>query len=114
MSDGTYAGRGECTPYARYGETVDGVAATIASMRERLAAGLDSEALQRALPAGAARNALDCAFWDIEAKRGGRRVHELAGFAGPRPLTTAYTISLGTPGAMAEAARAPAAGRCSR
>ena len=104
VSDGTYAGRGECTPYARYGETVEGVAATIESMRERLAAGLDREALQSALPAGAARNALDCALWDLEAKRGGRRVHELAGLAPPRPLTTAYTISLATPGAMAEAA----------
>jgi L-Ala-D/L-Glu epimerase len=110
VSDGTYAGRGECTPYARYGETVEGVAATIESMRERLAAGLDRDALQSSLPAGAARNALDCALWDIEVKRSGRRVHELAGLAPPRPLTTAYTISLGTPGAMAEAA-ARAGGR---
>jgi len=61
------------------------------------------------MPAGAARNALDCAFWDLEAKRAGRPVHELAGLPAPHPLITAYTISLGTPAAMAEAARAASA-----
>jgi L-alanine-DL-glutamate epimerase-like enolase superfamily enzyme len=74
-------------------------------MRNAVAAGLDRDRLQDdALPAGAARNALDCALWDLEAKRSGRRVHELAGLPAPRALTTAYTISLGTPEAMAEAA----------
>jgi L-alanine-DL-glutamate epimerase-like enolase superfamily enzyme len=110
VSDGTSVGRGECTPYARYGETAEGVAATIESMRERLAAGMDRRALQDALPAGAPRNALDCALWDLEAKRSGRRTYELAGLPAPRSLTTAYTISLGAPEAMAEAA-ARVAGR---
>jgi L-Ala-D/L-Glu epimerase len=73
-------------------------------MRPALARGLDRAALQSEMPPGAARNALDCAFWDLEAKRGGRRAYELAGLAEPKPLVTAYTISLGTPEAMAEAA----------
>jgi len=97
-------GRGECVPYARYGETVDGVVAAIEAMRAPLAAGLDRMALQAAMPAGAARNALDCALWDLEAKRSGRPVHALAGIPVPGPLVTAYTISLGAPEAMAVAA----------
>jgi L-Ala-D/L-Glu epimerase len=104
LSDGPAQGRGECVPYARYGETVEGVAATIESLRPRIAAGLDRAALQHALPAGAARNALDCAFWDLEAKAAGRRVSALAGLPDPEPRVTAYTISLGSPEAMAEAA----------
>jgi L-alanine-DL-glutamate epimerase-like enolase superfamily enzyme len=104
LSDGTHTGRGECVPYPRYGETVGGVAAAIEALRPALAAGLDRAALQTALPAGAARNALDCAFWDIEAKRAGQPVHLLAGLAAPQPLVTAYTISLGTPDDMAQAA----------
>jgi L-Ala-D/L-Glu epimerase / N-acetyl-D-glutamate racemase len=102
-SDG-HRGRGECVPYARYGETVDGVAAAIAAMAEPIAAGLDCERLQAAMPPGAARNALDCALWDLAAKRAGQPVHALLGLAAPRPLTTAYTISLATPQAMARAA----------
>jgi L-Ala-D/L-Glu epimerase len=97
-------GRGECVPYARYGESVDSVAAAIEAMRPALAAGLTRAGLQSAMPAGAARNALDCAFWDLEAKRSGRRVHELAGLPAPQPLTTAFTISLGAPTEMAAAA----------
>ena len=104
LSDGTHTGRGECVPYGRYGETVEGVAAAIEKMRPALAEGLDRAALQAALPAGAARNALDCAFWDIEAKRSGQPVHVLAGLAAPKPVVTAYTISLGTPDEMARAA----------
>jgi L-alanine-DL-glutamate epimerase-like enolase superfamily enzyme len=104
LSDGSHAGRGECVPYARYGETAERVAATIEELRPALAKGLGRSGLQRALPAGAARNALDCAFWDIEAKRAGRPAHVLAGLAPPRPLVTAYTISLGTPEEMARAA----------
>jgi L-alanine-DL-glutamate epimerase-like enolase superfamily enzyme len=91
-------------PYGRYGEEIAGVVAAIEAMRARLAGGLDRTALQRAMPAGAARNALDCAFWDLAAKAGGRPVHELAGLPPPRTLVTAYTISLDTPDAMAEAA----------
>ncbi len=110
LGDGKARGRGECVPYARYGESVDSVVAAIEAMRPALAAGLTREALQEAMPAGAARNALDCAHWDLEAKRSGRRAYELAGLATPGPLTTALTISLGTPDDMAKAARS-AAGR---
>ena len=102
-------GRGECVPYARYGESVESVTAALEAMRPRLAAGLDRLALQRAMPPGAARNALDCAFWDFEAKSTGRPVHELAGLPTPQPLTTAFTISLATPEVMAEAATKAAA-----
>jgi L-alanine-DL-glutamate epimerase-like enolase superfamily enzyme len=104
LADGVHRGRGECVPYARYGESVDSVAAAITAMRPRLAAGLTRAGLQSSMPPGAARNALDCAFWDLEAKRARRPVHELAGLPAPHPLTTAYTISLDRPQTMAEAA----------
>jgi L-alanine-DL-glutamate epimerase-like enolase superfamily enzyme len=104
VSDGLHRGRGECVPYKRYGETVDGVADAIARLAPQVAAGLDRADLQAALPAGAARNALDCALWDFAAKRSGRPVHELAGLAAPGPRVTAYTISLAAPDAMAAAA----------
>jgi L-Ala-D/L-Glu epimerase len=104
ISDGAATGRGECVPYARYGETVESVLAAIEALKDALAAGLDRRALQAALPAGAARNAVDCALWDLEAKRTGRRAWELAGLPAPEPVNTAYTISLDTPAAMAEAA----------
>ena len=97
-------------PYARYDETVAGVMAALGAIGNKLAFGLDRKALQNAMPPGAARNALDCAFWDLEAKRAGKPAHELAGLPPPRPLTTAYTISLGTPEVMAKAAQA-ASGR---
>lgn len=104
LSDGTHRGRGESVPYRRYGETADGIVAAIEAMRPTLRHGLDRAALQHAMRPGAARNALDCAYWDVNAKAAGRRAHELAGLAPPGPLTTAYTISLSTPAAMAEAA----------
>ncbi|MEA2987413.1 MAG: L-Ala-D/L-Glu epimerase [Alphaproteobacteria bacterium] len=110
LSDGRCRGRGECVPYARYGETVQGIADAINAMGAELARGLDRGALQQAMPPGAARNALDCAFWDLAAKRAGRPVHELAGLPPPKPLVTAFTISLGTPQEMAAQA-AKAAGR---
>jgi L-alanine-DL-glutamate epimerase-like enolase superfamily enzyme len=110
LAAGTFKGRGECTPYARYGESADSVAQALLDMREAVAAGLTRPALQAAMPAGAARNALDCAFWDLEAKTAGRSVWQLAGMPSPHPLTTAYTISLGAPEAMAQACKA-AAGR---
>jgi L-Ala-D/L-Glu epimerase len=103
-------GRGEGVPYARYGETVEGVAAAIEAMGAALARGLDRAGLQAAMRPGAARNALDCALWDAAAKRAGEPVHALAGLPPPRPVTTAYTISLGAPDEMAAAA-ARAAGR---
>lgn len=110
LGAGKARGRGECVPYARYGETVESVAAAIEALRPQVEAGLTREALQAAMPPGAARNALDCAYWDLEAKLSGRTAAELAGLPPPRPVTTAYTISIGTPEAMAEAA-AKAAGR---
>jgi L-Ala-D/L-Glu epimerase len=93
-------GRGECVPYARYGETLDSVAEAI----EALPGDITREGLQEALPAGAARNAVDCALWDWEAKRAGRSVHALAELPAPGPVTTAYTLSLDTPEAMRAAA----------
>ena len=78
LSDGVHIGRGECVPYARYGETVVAVTAAIEAMTHELRRGLDRAGLQTAMSAGAARNALDCAFWDLAAKCSGRPVHELA------------------------------------
>src|SRR5438067_4709912 len=92
LSDGAHRGRGECVPYARYGESVAGVVAALEAVAAAIARGLDRVALQSAMPAGAARNALDCAFWDFSAKRAGRPVHALLGLAAPKPVTTAYTI----------------------
>ncbi|WP_209425515.1 N-acetyl-D-Glu racemase DgcA [Pararhodobacter sp. SW119] len=100
VARGGVTGRGECVPYARYGETVESVAAQI----EALPADIDRAALQAALPAGAARNAVDCALWDLEAKAAGRRVWELAGLAAPGPMVTAFTLSLDTPEKMRAAA----------
>ncbi len=97
-------GRGECVPYARYGETVDGVIERIESLSAQIARGLDRVGLQKKLPAGAARNALDCAFWDLEAKRAGHRVWQLLGLSPPKPVLTAYTLSLDTAEAMGRAA----------
>lgn len=96
-------GRGECVPYARYGENLETVSARIAGLPE----GITRAALQTALPPGAARNAVDCALWDLEAKRSGRPVWQMAGLATPQPLVTAYTLSLDEPDRMrAAAARA--------
>jgi L-Ala-D/L-Glu epimerase len=104
LSDGTHRGRGEAVPYARYGETPDGIVATIETLRPVIRQGLDRAALQRALGPGAARNALDCAYWDVNAKQASRRAYELAGIRKPAPLTTAYTISLAAAPDMAAAA----------
>ncbi len=108
LSDGRHAGRGECVPYARYGETAPGVVAAIEAMGPAIAAGLDRVALQAAMPPGAARNALDCAFWDLEARREGVRVWELAGLPRPVPIPTCLTLSIDTPDAMRAAAAANA------
>lgn len=74
-------GRGECVPYGRYGESVASVTAAIEALRPQIAAGLTRKALQDAMPPGAARNALDCVLWDLEAKRAGKPVHEKIGRA---------------------------------
>ena len=111
LRDGDAVGRGECVPYPRYGESVAGVMAAIEQVAGRVAEGLDRAGLEARLPAGAARNALDCALWDLEAKRRGRPVHALAELPPPVPVVTAFTISLDAPDAMAaraaEAARYP-------
>src|SRR5262252_7573706 len=106
LTDGPFTGRGECTPYPRYGETVPDVAAAISRLADDIGRGLDRVALQSVLPAGAARNALDCAFIDLEAKRTNRPAHELLGVAPARPRLTAYTISFGPAEEMAQAAAA--------
>lgn len=99
---GGVTGQGECVPYARYGESLDSVTAEI----EALPQDITRAALQDALEPGAARNALDCALWDLEAKQAGRRVWDLAGLPEPGPAVTAYTLSLDTPEKMeASAAR---------
>lgn len=97
-------GRGECVPYGRYGETVASVLAQIASLPQ----GITRTALQSALPPGAARNAVDCALWDWEAKRAGVPVWSLAGLEVPQPVQTAFTLSLDSPEAMRAKAQANA------
>ncbi|MGJ0510386.1 MAG: N-acetyl-D-Glu racemase DgcA [Methylocystis sp.] len=104
LRDGDAQGRGECVPYARYGESVESVTAAIEGVRSALESGADRVALQRLLPAGAARNAVDCAMWDLEAKKSGRRAWLAAGFSRLTPLVTAYTLSVGTPDEMRAAA----------
>ncbi|WP_093991416.1 N-acetyl-D-Glu racemase DgcA [Flavimaricola marinus] len=94
-------GWGECVPYARYGESLESVTAQISGLPE----GIGRAELQEALPAGAARNAVDCALWDLEAKQAGRRVWQLAGLSAPGPEVTAYTLSLDSPEAMEAQAR---------
>jgi L-alanine-DL-glutamate epimerase-like enolase superfamily enzyme len=110
VSRGGHTGRGECVPYSRYGETPEATLAALEAMREPLSRGLDRQALQAAMPPGAARNALDCALLDLEAKTRGKRAWDLLGRPAPKPCITAYTISLGTPEVMA-AATAKAAHR---
>ena len=110
VRDGSLQGRGECVPYARYGETPDGVAEAVAAMAGAIERGLTRQDLQAALPAGAARNALDCALWDLDAKRTGVLAHVAAGIDRLVPVTTAYTISLGEVAEM-EAAAGQAAAR---
>jgi L-alanine-DL-glutamate epimerase-like enolase superfamily enzyme len=107
VRDGPHVGRGECVPYPRYGESVDGVMAQISALDDAVAKGLDRRVLADRLPPGAARNAIDCAIWDLEAKRAGVPAWKLAGVSAPRPVVTAFTISLGTPDTMgAKAAEA--------
>lgn len=104
ITDGHHTGRGECVPYARYGESINQVTQQIEALGGRIAQGMTRAQLQDACPPGAARNALDCALWDLEAKLAGRPVWELAGLAAPQSCVTAYTLSLDTPAAMGAAA----------
>ena len=105
IEEGVSSGRGECVPYARYGETVDGVAEQIEALADAISLRATRQDLLTFLPPGAARNALDCALWDLEAKLAGERVWTLAGLPEPRGVITAYTLSLDTPEAMEAAAR---------
>jgi len=109
ISQGPVTGRGECVPYARYSESVEGVALAIESVRDAIERGAGRAELSRLLPPGAARNAIDCALWDLDAKLAGSRVQAQLSKAEPAPLTTAYTLSLGTPDEMLAAARAASA-----
>jgi L-alanine-DL-glutamate epimerase-like enolase superfamily enzyme len=108
ITDGPHTGRGEGTPYTRYGETVDSVLAEIEEARGFIEAGRERGKLQAKMRPGAARNAVDCALWDLEAKRTGRRAYQIAGRERLDPVKTAFTISLGPPEIMAEQAAANA------
>ena len=104
ISQGGHVGRGECVPYPRYGETPEATQEALLATQEALARGLNRSALQILMRPCAARNALDCALIDLEAKTAGRRAWDLLGRSAPRACITAYTISLGSPEAMAAAA----------
>ena len=108
LTEAGATGRGEAVPYPRYGEAVEGCLAALETVRPAMEAGADRAALQALLPAGAARNALDCALWDLEAKRVGERAWRLAGLARLDPVKTCYTLSLAPAAEMAGAARANA------
>ena len=108
VTHGEASGRGECVPYPRYNETPEATLAAILGIRDAIVSGfggrgLDRQALQAAMPPSAARNALDCALLDLEAKQSGLRVWDRLGRTPPRPCVTAFTISLGSPETMAAA-----------
>lgn len=105
IGEGEVAGRGEAVPYSRYGESVESALAAIESVRALIEQGMDREALLGALPAGAARNAVDCALWDLEARLSGHDVAKMIGGAPLTPVATALTIGIDTPAVMADAAR---------
>ena len=104
IEEGGVSGRGEGVPYPRYGESIDGTLASIEEVRAAVESGAGREALLSLLPAGAARNAVDCALWDLEARQAGRTVADLIGAAAPEPIPSALTIVIDTPEAMAPAA----------
>jgi L-Ala-D/L-Glu epimerase / N-acetyl-D-glutamate racemase len=106
VTEGPHTGRGEATPITRYKQSPASVVAQIESVKNDKS--LDRKKLQLLLPAGSARNALDCALWDLEAKISGKRVWELANIPMVSKITTAFTISLDTPEKMAVTARANA------
>ena len=93
-------GMGECFPYKRYDETLDSVAAQIESLAGQLVNGMDRAGLAAAIAPGAARNAIDCALWDLEAKQTGRRVWEIAGLPEPEPVTSVFTLGVDEPDVM--------------
>lgn len=99
-------GVGECTPYPRYGESIASVMAQILTIGEQLESGITREQLQHLLPAGAARNAVDCALWDLQARRVGKTIPQLLGIGLPNRVVTAQTVVIGTPEQMAASAAA--------
>jgi L-alanine-DL-glutamate epimerase-like enolase superfamily enzyme len=103
IEEGGIRGRGEGVPYPRYGESVDSTLGAIEGVRSVIEAGANREELLSLLPAGAARNAIDCALWDLEARRAGRTVADMLGTAAPRAIRSALTIGIDTPEAMATA-----------
>ena len=105
IADGAVAGRGECFPYAHYGETLDSVERQINAVTSDIEHGAGRDDLPELMAAGAARNAVDCALWDLDAKRSRCRAWELAGLGPPIPVTTVYTLGVDTPEAMANKAR---------
>ncbi|RAP33436.1 dipeptide epimerase [Candidatus Marinamargulisbacteria bacterium SCGC AG-439-L15] len=105
ISDGGFVGRGECTPYPRYGESVDSVMAQIQSCREKVGKGLSREDLLNELAPGAARNAIDSALWDLESHQSNRPIWDLAGLEKPNSIQTAYTLSIQEPERMVKEAR---------
>ncbi|PLC28130.1 hypothetical protein C0U44_26100, partial [Klebsiella pneumoniae] len=107
-------GVGECTPYPRYGESIASVMAQVMAIGEQLEAGLTREQLQRLLPAGAARNAIDCALWDLQARREGKTLAQLLGVVLPDRVITAQTVVIGTPDQMAASAAANSCSGCCR
>jgi L-Ala-D/L-Glu epimerase len=104
IADGEHQGRGECVPYPRYGESIRQVVDSLEAARQRIERGIDRADVPRLIEPRAARNALDCALWDLDAKRAGTTAWQLSGLSRPEPLTTAFTLSLDTPEAMADAA----------
>lgn len=109
LTDGPHRGVGECVPYARYGESIESVTAQLQAVADAVRDGAGRMDIQSLIKPGAARNALDCAFWDLEAKQQSKRAWQLAGVAAPKPLVTAYTISLDTAEKMGAQAKANAA-----
>ncbi len=104
IADGDSRGRGECVPVRRHGETIDSVLAAIQAMKGAVFSGLNRDTLQQAMPPGAARNAIDCAFWAIDANRAYRSVADMAGLGSVKPVVTALTLGFDTPDRMAEVA----------
>jgi len=104
LQQGEYIGRGECVPYARYDESIESVIAQLEALKDKIAAGAARQEIQSLLPAGAARNALDCAYWDLACKKSGQRIWQQLEVPQPKPLMTAFTLSLDTPERMKEAA----------
>ncbi|MEL7454765.1 MAG: dipeptide epimerase, partial [Pseudomonadota bacterium] len=104
LADGKHAGRGECVPYRRYGETIDTVLAALEAARPKIEAGINRDDLQTLMEPGAARCAVDCALWDLEAKQTKTPVWKLAELPEPTPIKTAISISLDTPDKMGDAA----------